>query len=434
MAPEHDIVAVVGAGQAGAELALALRQQSCRSAIVLIGQETHPPYQRPLLSKAYLKGDCDTSSLHSRQPSTYARADIRLMLNTRVVGVDRERKLLSIADGLELPYARLALTTGGRVRKLAIPGADSAEHAGLLHYLRTLEDVRRIRERLRRGTRLVIIGGGYLGLEVAAAAVALGADVTVLEAAQRVLARVTAAEVSAFYETVHREAGVDVRTGIEVTALRCDAELLEVQCGHEVLTADLAIAGIGIVPNVELAQAAGLEVDGGIVVDEQSRTSDPDIVAAGDCAARSDTFDGRRIRLESVPAAIEQARIAAATLANRPHAAPGVPWFWSDQYDLKLQTCGLSRGYHETAVRGSMRARSFMVFYLKGGRVIAGDAVNRPQDFQFARKLVATRATVGPALLADEAVSLRALAAAAETADLASARNMHPLRNPAVST
>lgn len=413
MQVQQETYCIVGAGQGGCELALSLRQQGCTGAIVLFGDEGHPPYQRPPLSKAYLKGEVQETSLRLRQPAAYERASIELVLDTRVTHIDRQTKTIVLANGIERAYGKLGLATGGRPRRLATPDGERAERAGNFHYLRTIDDVRSIRTHFAPGRRLVIIGGGYVGLEVAASALACNLSVTVLETLPRVLARVTAPEVSSFYERVHREAGVDLRTATEVRGFEFspgDGAITAVCCsdGSSIAT-DLVIVGIGLVPNTELAQAAGLAVDNGIVVDEYARTSDPDIVAAGDCANYPDAISGRRVRLESVPNAIEQARSAAASLVGvqRPHAA--VPWFWSDQYDLKLQIAGLSGGYDQVVLRGSTGGRSFAAFYLQEQRLIACDAVNRPQEFMMAKRLLPCRRRIDAALLADESVPLKSI-------------------------
>lgn len=415
MTQNQETICIIGAGQAGCEVALALRQQGSTASIIVFGEESHPPYQRPPLSKAYLKGEVEKTSLYLRQQAAYERANVEFVLDTRIKRIDPQSKTIALSNDLERSYTKLALTTGGRPRKLTIKDAERAGRAGNFHYLRTIDDVLNIRARFAAGQRLVIVGGGYIGLEVAAAAVARGLNVTVLEAFPRVLARVTAPEMSGFYERVHREAGVDLRTGVEVTGFEFSEggdAVAGVCCGDgSVVAADLVIVGIGIVPNTELAQAAGLAVDNGIVVDEYARTSDPHIVAAGDCTNHPNMLLGRRIRLESVPNAIEQARSAAATLAGKQRQYDAVPWFWSDQYDLKLQMTGLSQGYEQLVVRGSMSTRSFATFYLKDRQIIACDAVNRSQEFMVAKRLVACRAVIDPLLLADESVPLKTIEA-----------------------
>jgi 3-phenylpropionate/trans-cinnamate dioxygenase ferredoxin reductase subunit len=410
----HDHIYIVGAGHAGGELAFSLRQQGCASPITIVGEEAHLPYQRPPLSKAFLKGEVEPAALYLRQQAAFEKSNISLMLSRRVERIERATKKLVFDDGREVAYSKLALTTGGRARHITISQAAQAERARNFHYLRTIDDVLAIRSRFQAGQRLVIVGGGYVGLEVAASAIARDLNVTVLEALPRVLARVTAPQMSAFYEQIHRNAGVDLRTNIEVTGLDFNAEgdvITGVHCsGGVLIPADLVIVGIGQLPNTELAQAAGLDVDNGIVVDEFAVTSDPDIVAAGDCTNHPSVFCGRRVRLESVPNAVEQARVAAATLAGKPRTYDAVPWFWSDQYDLKLQMTGLSHGYDQFVLRGSMDNKAFAAFYLKDGRLIACDAVNRAQEFMVAKRMVAACMSFDPAALANETVPLKNLA------------------------
>ena len=277
-----------------------------------------------------------------------------------------------------------------------------------MHYVRTIADVDRLRAELAPGRRLVVIGGGYIGLEIAAVAVKLGAQVTLLEALPRVLARVATAELSAFYERLHRGRGVDLRTGAGVERLdgAGRVETVVLKDGSR-MPADLVVVGIGLLPNQELAAASGLAVDNGIVVDAYARTSDPDIVAAGDCARHHNGFLGRSLRLESVPGAQEQARTAAMTLCGAAQAHAAVPWFWSDQYDLKLQMVGIADGHDQQVVRGDLGGDSFAVFYLKDGALISATTVNRPQDFMLAKRLVAGQARVAAEHLADEAVPLK---------------------------
>lgn len=413
MSASENHIYVVGAGQAGSELVFTLRQLGYAGALTVIGEEHHLPYQRPPLSKSYLKGECELPSIYVRQQLAYERANIELMLSRRVECIDRAKRVLVLDDGRELTYTKLALTTGGRARRLAVADAGRAARAGNVHYLRNVDDVSALRTRFLAGRRLVVIGGGYVGLEVAASAIACRMKVAVLESLPRVLARVTSPQMSAFYESVHREAGVDLRTNIEITGLdfSVDGEVVTaVHCtGGAEFPADVVVIGIGQLPNVELAQAAGLEVDNGIVINEQTVTSDPDIVAAGDCTNHPSIFYGRRIRLESLPSAIEQARVAASTLAGMPKIYNSVPWFWSDQYNLKLQMAGLSQGYDQFVLRGFMESKSFSGFYLKQGQLIACDAVNRAQDFMVAKRMVAARKSLDPIQLADESIPLKAL-------------------------
>ncbi len=409
-------VAIVGAGQAGGEVATMLRQNRHKGRIILFGDESHLPYMRPPLSKAYLSGEIEADSLIYKAQTAYEKAEVELRLGQRVAAIDRSGKRLSIEGGETVAYDKLVIATGGRARKLDVPGAG----LGNILYLRNIADVDRLRPQLKAGSRLVIVGGGYVGLEVAAVAIKRGLNVTVLEGTPRVLARVTAPEVSAFYERFHRGAGVEIRTGVAVTGFEAGpdgAAVAAVRCGGQSVPADFVLVGIGLIPNTELAERAGLAVEGGIVVDDASRTSDHDIFAIGDCAVHArHGFLDRKIRLESVPNALEQARTAAAVIAGKAIPAAVAPWFWSDQYDLKLQMAGISDGYDELAIRGSTDGTSFIAFYLRDSRVIAADAINRPSEFMASKRLIGDRIRASPAELADEAVSLKALIAAAAAA------------------
>jgi 3-phenylpropionate/trans-cinnamate dioxygenase ferredoxin reductase subunit len=405
-----DALLVVGGGHAGAQLAFSAREEGWAGEIVLIGDEREPPYQRPPLSKAYLADEIGARDLQIKSAAAYEKAGVRLRLGVAVMSIDRYACSVALSDGSALNYGRLALVTGGRPRLL--PG-EIAASATNLHYLRTLADVDCLRPQFQLGKRLVIIGGGYIGLEVASAAVKRGLQVTVLEAEERVLARVTAPLVSAFYERVHRAHGVDIRTRVAVTGFKVAAgssDITEVECSNgDVLPVDLIVVGIGLLPNTELASAAGLVVDNGVVVDAHASTSDPLIVAAGDCTRFHSDLYGRSLRLESVPNAMEQARVAAATLCGKLKRHDPLPWFWSDQYNLKLKMVGLSAGYDQLVLRGQPASESFCAFYLQGSRVLAVDTVNRVPDFMHSKRLVAGRVDVTPELLADEAISLASL-------------------------
>jgi 3-phenylpropionate/trans-cinnamate dioxygenase ferredoxin reductase subunit len=412
---DESCAVIVGAGHGGSELAVSLREQGWAGRIVLIGDEASLPYHRPPLSKAYLTGEASEPSLQLRPEAAYDKAQVERWAGVRVAAIDRERRAVRLADGRELEYTKLALATGGRARSL--PGSVLAAPCANVHMLRNLADAQGIRAQLSPGARLVVIGAGYVGLETAASAVKLGLQVTVLESAPRVLSRVTAPEISAFYEQAHREAGVDLRTGVQLERLDIDADGQRVGAVHcvdgAVVPCDLVIAGVGQQPNVELAEAAGLVVDNGIVVDEHTRTCDPDVVAIGDCSNHPSLLYERRMRLESVPNALEQARTAAAALCGKDRPYNAVPWFWSDQYDLKLKMVGLSQGYERLVLRGSLAGRAFSAFYLAGRRVLAVDTVSRPQEFMLARRLVGERIEVDAAQLGDESVPLKSLLPAA---------------------
>ena len=403
-------VVIVGAGQAGGESAAELRKLGFAGRIVILGEEPQPPYKRPPLSKAYLAGSVQESGLYVMQAVQLEKASIEFRGDARVVRIDRAAKTVHLADGTTQAYDKLVLATGGRARPLTVPGADAAN----VFPLRTITDVQGIRAHCSEGKRVVIVGGGFIGLEVAAVAIKLGLKVTVLEGLPRVLARVTAPEVSAFFERAHREAGVDLRTGAQMAGFEGSPVTAVLLADGTRIACDFVGVGIGLIANTEVAQDAGVVVDNGIVVDEYAQTSDPDIVAAGDCTNHPSEFLGRRVRLESVQNAMEQGRAAARTLFGRVEPYRMVPWFWSDQYDLKLQMVGVSGTHDQLVLRGDPATqRSFAAFYLKQGKLIAADTVSRPQDFMFAKKLVAEGAVLDPAQLADESIPLKTLAAPA---------------------
>lgn len=407
---------IIGAGHAGGELAIALRNEGWEGRILLLGEEAHLPYHRPPLSKAYLAGSVEKSSLSIRPQMAYDKANVEFIGGVRVSRIDRANQRLELADGSQLAYDKLAIATGGRPRPLSVPNAAVAERCANFHYLRTLDDVEQIRAQLAPGKRLAIVGGGYIGLEVAASAIAQGLQVTVLEALPRVLQRVTAAELSAYYERKHREAGVDIRTGVQVADLEVTGDTVSaVLCADgSRLAADLVVVGIGLLANTELAAEAGLQVDNGILVDEHAQTSDPHIYAAGDCTNHPNALLGRRLRLESVPNALEQSRVAAANMAGKAKTYASVPWFWSDQYELKLKMVGLAEGFERLVLRGDPATDSFSAFYLKGDKVLAADTVNRPQDFIAAKRLVAEGIAVTAEQLADDGRPLKELLPAAQ--------------------
>ncbi len=409
-----EVIVIAGGGQAGGEAAIQLRQNGFEGRVVLVGDEPYLPYSRPPLSKAFLSGELDAESLLLRASSTYEEAGIEALTSSSVTTIDRAGHCVTLSGGMVLGYSKLILATGGRARPMRVAGADLAN----IFYLRSISDVEQLQAAFLPGKRLVIVGGGYIGLEVAAVAIKLGLDVTVLEGAARVLARVTSPEMSAFYTRVHTEHGVKIRTDVVVSGFEAGADGVSV--GHvafgagETVDADLVLIGIGLIPNCELAEAAGLAVENGITVDGHGRTSDPDIFAIGDCASHaSHGFLARKVRLESVPNAIEQARIAAAEICGKPVPAVTAPWFWSDQYKLKLQMVGLSDGYDRLVIRGDMAAASFITFYLKDQRIIAADAVNRPAEFMVAKRLVGEQKMVAAEALADETQPLKLLLAAA---------------------
>jgi 3-phenylpropionate/trans-cinnamate dioxygenase ferredoxin reductase subunit len=392
---EH--VVVVGAGQAGLTLAQSLRERGHKGAITLLGDEPRLPYQRPPLSKAYLAGDLTEERLLLKPPAFFEREEIALGLGARVTEIDRANARVAHEAGT-IPYDKLVLATGTRPRALPVPGA-SLEG---VHTLRAVPDVDVLRPTLHGGTRLVVIGGGYIGLEVAAVAVKRGLAVTVVESAPRVMARVVAPEVSAFYEALHRAHGVSFHLNESVTEIsRHRGALAVTTTGGAAIACDRVLVAIGAVPNTELAAEAGLAVDNGILVDTAARASDPAILACGDATRFVSPRYGRHVRLESVQNAIDQAKAAAATLTGNPGAYDPVPWFWSDQYDVKLQIAGLSEGHDTVVERRAPDTRARSVFYLRGDVLLAVDSIDQPRDHMLARRAIGRGIALSPEDLAD---------------------------------
>ncbi|UGU33131.1 FAD-dependent oxidoreductase [Mycolicibacterium smegmatis] len=390
---DADVAVVVGAGQAGSELSICLRQNGFDGRIVLLGEERHMPYQRPPLSKTLLKAGATAHDLRVRSPEAYAASDIDVILGNRVSALDLDARCVLLGDGTRLEYTKLALTTGGRPRALAL--GDEPLNAASLH---ALDDALALREHLRPGRRIVVVGAGFIGLEVAAVAAEGGAEVIILEIADRILGRTNPAVVSEFFTRLHRAHGVSVRTGATLySARRMRNGRISIQLGDGTnISADLILAGIGMIPNDELARAAGLDVSDGILVDSQARTSKPDVVAAGDCTRQFHGLLRREVRLESQQNAVEQARIAARTLCGSTTESFNVPTFWSDQYDHRLQMVGLPLPDDEQVLRGDPDSGSFSVVFLRGGRLSAVHAVGRPSDITAGRKLIATQAHLRP--------------------------------------
>ena len=394
---------IAGAGHAGGQTALSLRQAGYEGRIVVCGDEPVPPYQRPPLSKKYLSGELALERVFLRPESFYATHDIELRLGNAVREIDPERRSVVLEGGESLAYTDLVIATGSRPRRLDLPGSD----LGNVFYLRTLEDADAIGKELVAERRLVVVGGGYIGLEIASTARGLGMEVCVVEAADRILGRVTAPEMSAYYTRAHRSRGVDVRLSTGIVSFEGDGTVRGVVCGDETVPADVVVIGIGIVPDQSLAASAGIPCDDGIVVDERCATAADHVYAVGDCTRHPNPILERKLRLESVHNALEQARTAATNIAGTPAKYEQVPWFWSDQFDLKLQMVGMSQGYDTIVQRGSMDADDFAMFYLKDGVLIAVDAVNRPREFMACRKLVPERPRIDPKKLADESIPMK---------------------------
>ena len=406
MVDSYDVV-VVGAGHGGAAVAAGLRQMRFAGSIALIGDEAEPPYERPPLSKEYLAGDKPFERLLIRPASFWPKRDITMRLGHPVVAVDAEQRTIRARDGTVVGYRHLVWAAGGRARRLTCPGGDLAG----VHTVRNRVDVDRMKAELSGVTRVAVIGGGYVGLEAAAVLAKLGKRVVVFEAQDRVLARVAGEALSRFYEAEHRVHGVDVRLD---AAVDCITESAGRATGvrmtdGEILTCEMVIVGIGIVPAVEPLIAAGARGENGVEIDRHCRTSLPDVFAIGDCALHANRHaDGRMIRIESVQNANDQAGVVATMIAGGDASYDAVPWFWSNQYDLKLQTVGLSAGHDLAVTRGDPGARAFSIVYLKNNRVIALDCVNSVRDYVQGRQLIVDRTAVSTERLADPTIPLKA--------------------------
>ena len=399
-------IAIVGAGHAAGQAVATLKQKKFDGRIVLIGDEPYLPYQRPPLSKKYLAGEMPAERLYVKPAAFYDDAQIELRLKTRVASLDHSARQLTTAGNEQIGYDTLILATGSRVRKVAVEG----RQLDGIHYLRSIADVDGIRAAASTGARVVIVGAGYIGLEVAAVCRQLGLDVTVIEMADRVMSRVVSPQVSDFYQKTHESRGVKLLLSTGLSAFRGDGKVESVLTSDgQTLAADFVVIGVGILPNAELAESAGLEVNDGIVVDDQCQTSDPDIYAVGDCTSHPNAIYDRRLRLESVHNALEQAKTAASNICGVETHYSQVPWFWSDQYDLKLQIAGLSQGYDEAILRGDPDSASFSCLYLQDGSLIAVDAINAPKDFVQSKALIASHARIDPQRLADADIALKDL-------------------------
>jgi len=398
-------IVVVGASHAAVQAIDTLHREGHGGSIILIGDESEPPYNRPPLSKKYFTGELARERLQLRSAQFYQQGGITMRLGVRATAIDRVAQRLRLSDGGELAWEKLLLSVGSRARRLDVPGADLPG----IHYLRTMADVDAIRAGLAGARRLVVIGAGYIGLEAAASARHLGLEVTVLEAADRPMQRVVCPALSEFYRSRHEREGVRIHCNVAVSGFIGDGRVRSVVCGEQEFPADVVIAGVGIAPDVTLAAAAGLKCDNGIWVDESCRTTDPNVYAAGDCTNHPSVHYGRRIRLESVDNAVEQGRVAASAICGKDVRHDHVPWFWSDQYDVKLQIAGLSQGHDQTVVRGEPAGGHFAIYYLSQGELIAVDAVNSPKDFMSGRRWIAERRRPDAAKLADPGVDLKSL-------------------------
>ena len=397
-------IVIIGAGQAGAQAVATLRAEGFGGTITMVGDEPYAPYQRPPLSKAYLLGTLERARLFLKPDSFYSEANCDLILGVSARALDRAAKTVALSDGRTLSYDMLLLATGTRVRRIKCPGAELSG----IHYLRSIEDVDGLNAVFQKGKRLAIVGGGYIGLEVAAVAAKQGLDVTMFEALGRVMARAVSRPVSDFFEQVHRGAGVRLLLNTGVEAFEGAGKLESVKVGANHFPADLALVGIGAVPNTEIAREAGLPCEDGIVVDENCATADPAIFAAGDCTWHIGRA-GAPLRLECVQNAIDQAKHAAYAMVGKPRPYREVPWFWSDQYDLKLQIAGLSQEGDAIVLRGDPAGRKFAVFHLRNGAVAAVESVNAPAEYLVGRRLIADGAHVAPERLADVSIPMKSI-------------------------
>lgn len=409
---QHFDVLIVGSGHGGAQAAILLRQLGFDGSVAIVGEEPDLPYERPPLSKDYLAGEKGFERILIRPERFWAERNVTLLQSQRVITLDPAQHEIATDAGERIGYGKLIWAAGGRARPLPCPGAECAD----VHSVRNRSDIDTIIAKLDRVERIAVIGGGYIGLEAAAVLTKLGKRVSLFESLPRVLARVAGERLSRFYEAEHRAHGVELRLGAQVETFALDGageRLTGVRLADgETVAADLAIVGIGIIPEVEPLIAAGAAGTNGVDVDGQCRTSLPDVFAIGDCAAHENRFaGGARIRVESVQNANDQAAVAVRTIVGEDVDYDAVPWFWSNQYDLRLQTVGLSIGHDETVLRGEPEARSFSVIYLKAGRVIALDCVNGTKDYVQGRRLVEAGAEIDPLMLADTSRQLKELLA-----------------------
>lgn len=400
-----EAVVIAGGGQAGYQTAASLRTEGFEGAIFLICEEPHLPYQRPPLSKAFVLGKQDQARLWLRPESFYGGHQIELLPGEKVVAIESTTQRIRLKSGRQLNYSKLVLALGASNRRLAVPGSDLEGVCSL----RTLSEAVELKQRLQQASNVVVIGGGFAGLEVAASARALGKEVTVIEALPRLMARAVGSVISDFIHAVHTAQGVKVLLSAQVEEIRgSEGKAREVILkGGRSVAAELVVVAVGIAPRTELAQEAGLSVENGIAVDELLRTGDENIFAIGDCAQYPSAFSGSRVRLESVQNAVDQGVSVARTITGKPAGYRAVPWFWSDQFEIRLQMAGLPEGYDRQVIRGHPQSGKFSVFHFRAGRLCSVDSINRPVDHMAARKLLASGAAeLTPERAADESASL----------------------------
>ena len=399
-------IVIVGAGHAAGQVITLLKQKKYAGEIILIGEESYLPYQRPPLSKKFLANKLAIDRLYLKPTEFYDDSTIKKYLDTKVISINRKKKNVELSNGEEVSYNKLVLSVGSRVRRLNI---NSPKLHGI-HYLRKIDDVISIKSELNKKKNIVIIGGGYIGLETAAVTRELGHNVTVLEKDSRLLSRVVSPEISDFFEIEHARNGVKLKLSTSVIDFYGDKRIESLKTSNgEIIPADIVIIGIGIKPNFELAEDANLKVNNGIIVNDVCQTSDSNIYAVGDCTIQPNEIYNRNIRLESVQNALEQAKIAVGNICGENKTKIQVPWFWSDQFDLKLQIAGLSDGYDKTIVIGKPSDRSFACLYFKNNRLIAADAINAASEFIMSKKLIASKKTIDTDKLENKTIDLKDL-------------------------
>tara|TARA_B110000014_G_scaffold40075_1_gene26149 strand:+ start:43 stop:1257 length:1215 start_codon:yes stop_codon:yes gene_type:complete len=397
---------IVGGGQSAAQCVLTLRRNDFKAPITIISEEHHLPYQRPPLSKEYLAGEVSLDRVYMKSQDFFDQNNVVIKHSMKAISLDRESKTVNLSSGDNIEYKNLVIATGSRVRELDVEGS----HLKNINYLRTIDDSNDLKKYFKSGKKLVIIGAGYIGLEVAAAAVKKGLKVTVVEMADRVMNRTVDPIISEYFDNLHRAHGVEIFLESALERFEGKSGVEKVICNNnKTVEADGVVVGVGILPNQEIAESAGLKCNNGILVDEYGRTEDPSIFACGDCTNHPSFYMKKNIRLESVHNALEQAKTVALSLMGKPEKYDQVPWFWSDQYDDKLQIVGLSGDHDEIVTRGSVETGTFLLFYLKKGELIAVDSVNNPKDFLISKKLVANKLKISSDVLCDQSVDLKGL-------------------------
>ena len=397
---------IVGGGQSAAQCVLTLKRNDFKNKITLISEEKHIPYQRPPLSKEYLSDEVTLERVYMKSKEFYDQNNVEIISSTKVIAIDRNKKSLTLSNTENLQYENLVLATGSRVRKLEVEGS----HLSNINYLRTIEEANQLKKYFKLGKKLVVIGAGYIGLEVAAAAIKKGLGVTVIEMDDRVMKRTVDPIISNYFDSLHRSKGAEIILNAALERFEGRKEVEKVICSNgKILEADGVVVGVGIIPNQEIAKSAGLNCNNGIVVDEFGRTEDPFIFACGDCTNHPNPSLNKTLRLESVHNALEQAKTVAFSLIGKPEKYDQIPWFWSDQYEEKLQIVGLSGDHDEIVTRGSMAEGNFMLFFLKKGELIAINSVNNPKEFLISKKLVANKLKISSDVLCDQSTDLKSL-------------------------